>query len=87
MMRSHHFTLTVMRTTIDLDPELLAVARKLAAARSQSLGKVISELAMQALRSRTGTGATTRSGFPTFRVRRGAALITSEDVKRDEDQG
>jgi hypothetical protein len=74
-----------MRTTIDLDPELLAAAKKIAAARSQSLGKVVSELAMQALRSRTEGGARVRGAFPVFKVRKGAALISPDDVKRDED--
>jgi hypothetical protein len=74
-----------MRTTIDLDPELLAAARKLAAARSQSLGKVISDLALRALKTQTGRGSTTRSGFPVFKVRKGAPPISLEDVKLDED--
>lgn len=74
-----------MRTTIDLSPELLAAAKKLAAAKSQSLGAVISELALQALRARGQKATTTRSGFPVFKVRKGAAPVSLEDVKRDED--
>ena len=60
---------------------------QIAAARSQSLGRVVSELALDALKSRIGGGSTTRSGFPVFKVRKGAALISLEDVKRDEDLG
>jgi hypothetical protein len=74
-----------MRTTIDLAPELLAAAKKIASARSQSLGTVISELALQALYARTDKPLSTRSGFPVFKVRKGAAPISLEDVKRDED--
>ncbi len=86
-MLYHHLAITVMRTTIDLDPELLAAAKKIAAARSQSLGSVVSELALDALKSRIGRGSTARSGFPVFKVRKGAVLISLEDVKRDEDLG
>jgi hypothetical protein len=74
-----------MRTTIDLAPELLAAAKQLAAAREQSLGTVISELALQALRTRAEKPTTNRSGFPIFKIRKGAAPISLNDVKRDED--
>ena len=74
-----------MRTTIDLDAEVLAAAKKLAAARSESLGRVISELARAGLEARTSRAHGTGSGFPVFKVRKGAALVSLEDVKRDED--
>ncbi len=38
-----------MRTTLDLDPDVLAAARELAARRRVSIGRVLSELARQAL--------------------------------------
>jgi hypothetical protein len=38
-----------LRTTVDLDPEILSAARQLAAARSISLGKALSELARRGL--------------------------------------
>jgi hypothetical protein len=63
----------------------LPLQRKFAAARSQSLGKVVSELAMHALKSRIERGSSVRGGFPVFKVRKGAALISLEDIKRDED--
>lgn len=74
-----------MRTTIDLDQELLVAAKKIAAARSQSLGTIISELALQGLHARAERPIARRSGFPVFKVRKGAAPISLEDVKRDED--
>jgi hypothetical protein len=39
----------VMRTTLDLDPDILQAAKELAAARGTTAGKVISELARKAL--------------------------------------
>ncbi len=74
-----------MRTTVDLAPEVLAAAKKIASARSQSLGIVISELALQALQLQPEWKMTSRSGFPVFKVGKDAKPISIEDVKRDED--
>lgn len=74
-----------MRTTVAIDDDVLDAARKLAAARDQSLGKVVSDLMRRGLRVRTeypaGDGR-----FPTFQVREDSPPITLEDVKRDEDE-
>ena len=72
-----------MRTTLDLDDEVLAAARRIAAARSKSLGHVVSELARRGLETRPKT--TTRRGFPVFQVPKNARPLTIEDVRRDED--
>jgi hypothetical protein len=72
-----------MRTTIDLDPEILSAARQIAADRSISIGKAISELARRGLETRVNN--TTRQGFPVFQVPRGARPLTFEDVRSDED--
>lgn len=73
-----------MRTTVAIDDDVLEAARKLAAARDQPLGKVVSDLMRRglAVRSDYPTGET---GFPTFEVREDSPPITLEDVKRDED--
>ena len=72
-----------MRTTLSLDPEVLAAARQIAAARNASLGEVISELARRGLEARSQTSR--RAGFPVFKVRPNAPPLTSEDIRRDED--
>ena len=69
-----------MRTTLSIDPEVLAAARRIATARSSSLGAVISELARKGLRAETGRSA--RGRFPVFKVPRKARVITPEDVAR-----
>ena len=74
-----------MRTTLRLDPDILSAARQIAAARSRSIGEVISELARLGLEARAKIG--TRQGFPVFKVPKGAAPLTPEDVRRDEDEG
>jgi len=76
-----------MRTTLTIDDDLMAAARSLARAKSESLGKAISDLA------RCGLNATPRvrrrprnSEFPVFSVPKGAHSITLEDVRRAEDE-
>jgi hypothetical protein len=73
-----------MRTTLSLDPDILSAARQIAAAKSKSIGEVISELARLGLEARGNVG--TRQGFPVFQVTRGAAPLTPNDVRRDEDE-
>lgn len=74
-----------MRTTLTLEPDVLAAARKLAEERSESLGKVVSDL------MRRGLGAEppvkSKTSFPVFKVSRAASPLTLADVKRDEDEG
>jgi hypothetical protein len=51
-----------MRTTLDLDEDVLQAAKELAEARGTTAGKVISELARQALAP--ARAARTRNGVP-----------------------
>ncbi|HKW02691.1 MAG TPA: hypothetical protein VJN96_22905 [Vicinamibacterales bacterium] len=53
-----------MRTTLDLDADVLQAAKELAAARGSTAGKVLSELARKGLESRR-----------TIRVRNGVPLL------------
>lgn len=73
-----------VRTTVNLDPEVLHAAKRIAAARSQSLGAVISDLARKGLAAPQRVKS--RSGFPVFGVTKDAAPIALEDIKRDEDE-
>jgi hypothetical protein len=74
-----------MRTTVAIDDDVLEAARRLAAARDQSLGKVVSDLMRRGLAVRLPP-STREAGFPTFEVRDDSPPITLEDVKRDEDE-
>lgn len=53
------------------------------AAREAGVGN--SELARRGLEARAKVGS--RQGFPVFQVPKGAARLTPEDVRRDEDKG
>lgn len=74
-----------MRTTLDIDDDLLRAARSLARAQGKSLGRVLSGLARKGLEPRKGVAA--RHGFPVFTVSREAPPLTLEIVKRAEDEG
>lgn len=73
-----------MRTTLDIDDDVVAAARELAASWRRSLGAVISELARRGL---TPARVETDDGLPVIRVPPGTPPITPETVRRalDED--
>lgn len=73
-----------MRTTLDLDDELVAAARELAASERRSLGSVISELAQRGL---TPARVESEGDLPVIRVPAGTPAITPQMVRRalDED--
>ena len=73
-----------MRTTLDIDEDVLLAAKKLAQQRGTSAGKVVSELARKGLQ-RPGT-LRKRNGVPLFPARRGAAVVTLELVNRLRDE-
>jgi hypothetical protein len=73
-----------VRTTLDIDDDVVAAARELAAGERRSLGSVVSELARRGL---TPARVETEGGLPVIRVPRGTPAITAEMVRRalDED--
>ena len=68
-----------MRTTVDIDDDVLAAARALAAAEKASMGKVLSQLARRGLAPRPSA---TRKGFPVFKVSPQASPLTPALVRR-----
>jgi hypothetical protein len=81
MMRYHHD----VRTTVDLDDDILAAARSLARAQGRSMGAVLSALARRGLADDTQITAPT-GGFPVFDVPAGGRPITSEMVRAAQDE-
>jgi hypothetical protein len=73
-----------MRTTLELDDDVVAAARELAEGQRRSLGSVISELARRGL---TPAQVEVEDDLPVIRVPAGSAPITPEMVRRalDED--
>jgi hypothetical protein len=73
-----------MRTTLELDDDVIAAARELAGDQKRSLGSVVSELARRGL---TPAQVETDGDLPVIRVPGGSPPITPEMVRRalDED--
>jgi hypothetical protein len=71
-----------VRTTLDLDDDLLAAARALARLEGRSLGRVVSDLIRKGLRPQHPQPA----GFPGFSVSPDAPLFGPEEVARALDE-
>jgi hypothetical protein len=68
-----------MRTTLDIDDDVVTAAKELAAIERRSLGSVISELARRGL---TPARVESADGLPVIRVPAGTRAITPEMVRR-----
>jgi hypothetical protein len=68
-----------VRTTVNLDDDVLRAVRSIARERRESLGSVISALIRTALRQ--PVEASYEGDFPVFHVREGAPPITPEMVE------
>ncbi len=68
-----------MRTTLDLDEDILAAARELARGEKRSLGAIVSALARAGLRPRS---VEVVDGLPVIRATKVSPVITSETVRR-----
>lgn len=76
-----------MRTTLDLDDDILQAAKELAHSRGTTAGRVISDLARRGL-AQSGSGAAVRNGVPLLAPRNpGEPRVTTARVNqlRDED--
>lgn len=67
-----------MRTTLNIDDDVLSVARALAARKGSSLGSAVSELARRGFRG--GIRIEYDKDWPVFVVPPDAKPITNEDV-------
>ena len=68
-----------MRTTLQVDDDVLQAAKALSRSQRRSLGKVISELARRGLQPSGKRSA--RPGFPVVLVAPDAAPVTDADIK------
>ncbi len=73
-----------MRTTLDLDDDVLLAAKEIARQRGNTVGQTISDLARQALTQRPPV--TKKHGVPQFPVRQKGGVITLELVNRLRDE-
>ena len=74
-----------MRTTLDIDDDVLQAAKELGGIRKKTAGQVLSELARKALCPPRKYDV--RNGVPVIHRQPGSPVITTADVRRwvDED--
>lgn len=70
-----------MRTTLSIDDDVLAAARELAEMEKKSIGEIISLLARKSMQPESAPRQT-RNGVPLLPVPPGARRVTSEMVRR-----
>jgi hypothetical protein len=82
ILSSQHLSIYngIVRTTVDLEEDILRAAKDLAKERSQSLGRVLSELARKGLQP-SPRSMDTRNGVPLLPRKTGARPVTSQMVK------
>ena len=73
-----------MRTTLNLDPDVLEVARSLALAHSRPLGEIVSGLVRKGLEASPAVRRV--KGFPVFDVPRNAKPFALDDIRREDDE-
>ncbi len=72
-----------MRTTLDIDADVLGIAKELASQRGTNAGKVISELARKGLQPKKAPKY--RNGVPLLTPLPGAVPVTMEQINRWSD--
>jgi len=74
-----------MRTTLDIDNDVLQAAKELGRLKGKTAGQIISELAREAL-APPKRPVTVRNGVPLLPSRGDGTVITMEDVNRLRDE-
>jgi hypothetical protein len=74
-----------MRTTLDIDDDVLQAAKEIANSRQTTAGKVLSDLARKSL-TPEAAAQRYRNGVPLLPRRPGARKVTSADVYRLRDE-
>jgi hypothetical protein len=72
-----------MRTTVNLEEDVLMAAKELARQQGVTVGKIVSDLVRQALTRRPA--GVTRQGIPIFPVQPKAGIVTPELVNQLRD--
>lgn len=72
-----------MRTTLNIDDDVLRAAKEIAKLRGSTAGAILSELAREALeRSLATPAAEVRNGVPLLPALPGVGIVTPEAVRR-----
>ena len=74
-----------MRTTVDIEKDVLLAAKEIARRRGSTLGQVLSELARKSLIQKPPLSE--EDGLQLFPIQPGAGVVTLELVNRLRDEG
>jgi hypothetical protein len=74
-----------MRTTLDLDDDVLQAAKEIALVQNTTAGKVVSDLVRKALRA-PDNAPRVRNGVPLLRPRSGTRILTMGLVNELRDE-
>jgi hypothetical protein len=74
-----------MRTTLNLDDDLLELAARQAKLRGVSVGRAVSDLVRRGLQAPTPSQA--KEGLVMFRLPKDSPTVTTDDVRRIESEG
>jgi hypothetical protein len=72
----------VVRTTLDIDEDVLRAAKSIARAQETSLGRVVSNLARKGLAPKSPNR---KREFPVFRIGPGAPPMSEDMIRRAEE--
>ena len=73
-----------MRTTVDIEEDVLLAAKEIARQRGKTLGRVLSDLVRQSLTRRSPTSK--KHGLPQFPIQPDAGVVTPELVNQLRDE-
>jgi hypothetical protein len=76
----------LVRTTLDLDDDILQAVKELGQLQRKTAGQMLSELARKALAPAQSTRARIKNGVPLLPSRPGAPIMTMADVNRLRDE-
>jgi len=83
----HHITFpALMRTTLDIDDDLVAALKQIAARNKTSAGRAASTLLRDALTGRSFAIASKKTTAGFLPLPRGSRIVTDDDVNRLRDQ-
>ncbi|MGB5620298.1 MAG: hypothetical protein WBM78_25890 [Desulfobacterales bacterium] len=73
-----------MRTTVDIEEDVLLAAKEIARQRGKTLGRVLSDLARQSLTRKSPTSK--KHGLPQFPIQPDAGVVTTALVNQLRDE-
>jgi hypothetical protein len=75
-----------VRTTLEIDDDVMEAAKRLARLKNQGVGRALSDLARRGLLAEASPPVEVRDGIPMWTHRAGAVPVTSELIRNLADE-